>query len=317
MCVDSHLVAGNKLTCILAARLIALGCLLPRLISEIGGCCKYRHCTTRDPESSSLLAFVPEYTRSSPTSDDFYSFLLKARALTLSTSLSRLSSLSLPPQCLVGFPLSLSLSNEQEIDPSMAARRNTVDRMLELSTVLETSNEEQEEEKGKQQPASFEDILIGGLESLTNIFDDVYLLKNFGIIGETNFVYRHLNKGGLGSKLWLATLVLSLRKSLGQLFRLARARHMLQKERRSTPHKCSETFAKIIADKFTQKIGQLDRQIKDVLLDVLQNLAYLLVVAVDVFKLKLPHRWRRLLEWVSSLVTVSRFFFAGFSTIAV
>lgn len=199
----------------------------------------------------------------------------------------------------------------------MAARRNTVDRMLELSTVLETSNEDQEEEKGKRQPASFEDILIGGLESLTNIFDDVYLLKNFGIIGETNFVYRHLNKGGLGSKLWLATLVLSLRKSLGQLFRLARARHMLQKERRSTPHKCSETFAKIIADKFTQKIGQLDRQIKDVLLDVLQNLAYLLVVAVDVFKLKLPHRWRRLLEWVSSLVTVSRFFFAGFSTIAV
>lgn len=92
---------------------------------------------------------------------------------------------------------------------------------------------------------------------------------------------------------------------------------MLQKERRSTPHKCSKTFAKIIADKFTQKIGQLDRQIKDVLLDVLQNLAYLLVVAVDVFKLKLPHRWRRLLEWVSSLVTVSRFFFTGFSTIAV
>lgn len=160
----------------------------------------------------------------------------------------------------------------------------------------------------------FEDSLIAGLESVCSFFDNVYFAKSLGIISDQNFLYRHLNKGDWGSKLWFVTLLLSIRRCLRQLFRILRDRVNLKKECKSMANDEKGLVNDVLREKLSSLMQKSTLMIKSVLFELLQNVLYLIIVAVDVFKLKIPGKWRRVLEPVSNFVTVVRLFTVGSSS---
>lgn len=159
---------------------------------------------------------------------------------------------------------------------------------------------------GERQLHWFEDSLINGLESVCGFFDNVYLAKSLGIISEENFLYKHLNKGDWGSKLWFVTLVLSIRRCLRQLFRILRNRAKLKKELRSIDNNEKGLVNDVLKEKLSAMLQRSSLMIKAVMFELLQNILYLIIVAVDMFKIRLPRKWRRVLEPISNFVTVFR-----------
>ncbi|QLL31165.1 hypothetical protein HG536_0B00260 [Torulaspora globosa] len=160
----------------------------------------------------------------------------------------------------------------------------------------------------------FEDSLITGLESVCSFFDNVYFAKSLGIITEQNVLYRHLNKGDWGSKLWFVTLVLSIRRCLRQLFRILQDRVKLKKELKSMGKSETGLVKDVLKEKLSTMLQKSSLMIKAIMFEVLQNTLYLIIVAVDVFKIRLPRRWRRVLEPISNFVTVLRLVAFGTSS---
>ena len=64
-----------------------------------------------------------------------------------------------------------------------------------------------------------------------------------------------------------------------------------------------------MSDKIALKIKDVNRRLILVALEIMQNIAYLIIVAADVFTLNLVERWKNLLEKCSSLLTVLKFLF--------
>ncbi|SCU98730.1 LAME_0G00342g1_1 [Lachancea meyersii CBS 8951] len=156
-----------------------------------------------------------------------------------------------------------------------------------------------------------ESIAISGLESFTGLFDDIHLLKSFGIIGEQNVIYKKINKGGLCSKVWLVSLVLSSRKNLSEIFQLAVSRSKLRKEEIHFAKCAPNSVRKVLGEKISLKIQEIDRRLRLAVLELLQNFAYLILAAVDVFKIRIGEKWKRLLERISGLFTILKFLFSS------
>lgn len=156
---------------------------------------------------------------------------------------------------------------------------------------------------------AIENFCISGMESVAGLFDDIHLLKSFGIISESNYVYRKLNKSGFCSKVWLLSLVLSTRKCIRDLNNLWMSRSRLRKEEVHFTMHSSNSLRRALSDKIALKIKDVNRRLILVALEIMQNIAYLIIVAADVFTLNLVERWKNLLEKCSSLLTVLKFLF--------
>lgn len=165
----------------------------------------------------------------------------------------------------------------------------------------------------KDKHATFEDTLIGSLESICSIFDNVYFAKSLGIISEKNVLYRHLNKGNWGSKLWLITLLLSARKSFSKLVRNMKTRVRLKKEIQELHTTDKVLISEVLREKYKTALSMCNSQVKDIVFELLQTVAYLVIVIIDVCKIKLSKKWRSLLEPLANIITIVRFFTAGSS----
>lgn len=165
----------------------------------------------------------------------------------------------------------------------------------------------------KKKHTTFEDTLIGSLESICSIFDNVYFAKSLGIISERNVLYRHLNKGNWGSKLWLVTLLLSARKSFSNLIRNMKIREKLKKEIQEL-HKTNKVLiSEVLREKYMTALSMCNSQVKDIVFELLQTIAYLVIVIIDVCKINLSKKWRSLLEPLANIITIVRFFTGGSS----
>lgn len=154
---------------------------------------------------------------------------------------------------------------------------------------------------------SLEDWLIDSLTSISSFFDDLYLLRSFGIISDSNYLYRKLNKGDIGSKIWLTSLILSIRRTLTQLYKSVRLKFRLREESQNIASAYSPGFRRLLREKICAESTQINRRIKLLCMDLLQDLLYMVVVSLDVFKINLSSRSRKLLEYFSSAATVIKF----------
>ncbi|QEU60305.1 Pex34 [Kluyveromyces lactis] len=154
---------------------------------------------------------------------------------------------------------------------------------------------------------SLEDLLIDSLTSVSSFFDDLYLLRSFGIISDTNFLYQKLNKGDIGSKVWLVSLLLSIRRSLTQLYKLIRLKLKLRKECMNIASTYSPGFKKLVKEKILAESNQLSLKIRSLCMDLLQDLLYMIIVSIDIFKINLSLKFKRALELISSAATVLKF----------
>lgn len=168
--------------------------------------------------------------------------------------------------------------------------------------------------RGGRPQLPFEDTLIAGLESLCSLFDNVYFAKSLGIISDQNFLYRHLNKGDWGSRLWFVTLLLSIRRCLSQLFRILQEKGRLRREFEILNSKENGLVNDVLKEKLSNLIQKSALMIRSLVFDLIQNVLYLVIVTVDVFKFKLPQKWRQILEPLSSFITFFRLFAVGPST---
>ncbi|CAR29068.1 hypothetical protein ZYGR_0Y00140 [Zygosaccharomyces rouxii] len=165
---------------------------------------------------------------------------------------------------------------------------------------------------------TFEDTLIAGLESICGLFDNVYLLKTLGIISEDNLLYRRLNKGEWGSKLWFVTLLLSARKSFSRLLKIMKAKSKLKEEMKELRTEGDEDLVKqVLRNKFTDALKKCSIIIKDVVLELLQTLAYLAIVVIEVFKINVSQKVIKILEPLSHFIAVIRIFTTGYTTLTV
>lgn len=177
----------------------------------------------------------------------------------------------------------------------------------EFSTNSEYDGRADEDSRGKKRQ-SYEDRFIGILESVCSMFDNVYLARSLGIISDKNILYRYLNKGDWGSKLWFVTLILSARKSMRQLFRTIRAKRALQCEIESTKLNSRSLVNDVLYEKLNDNLNKCASVIKDAMFDLLQTLVYLKIVVIDLFKIAVPKKWKRILEPLSNFITLTRFF---------
>ncbi|CCD22179.1 uncharacterized protein NDAI_0A00190 [Naumovozyma dairenensis CBS 421] len=159
---------------------------------------------------------------------------------------------------------------------------------------------------------TMEDSIIGGLEYICNIFDNVYLLKSLGIISENNLLYRNLNKGNFGSKIWFVTLILTTRKLVHQLIRAVKARIRLVKERKNSKRitRNENLVSSVLHEKLDIGIKKCSSMIMDLLLELFQTLVYLFLVSINIFKLKFSDKMVYVLEHLSNLLVLIRMFSA-------
>ncbi|CCF57665.1 hypothetical protein KAFR_0D00190 [Kazachstania africana CBS 2517] len=161
---------------------------------------------------------------------------------------------------------------------------------------------------------TLEDILIDKLEGICTVFDNIYFLKNLGVIKEDNFIYKKLNKGNLGSKIWLVSLILSIRRCFKNLTHMYRTRRKYVTELSIVSKKRNQSSENglvngILKDKLLQSLQKCNSIIRDLLLEFLQVLLYLIIVIIEVFKVKSLERYVkgiRNLEILSNLITVTR-----------
>ncbi|SCV02815.1 LANO_0G00408g1_1 [Lachancea nothofagi CBS 11611] len=185
----------------------------------------------------------------------------------------------------------------------MATEPNVLPHIFRTSKIFDDVDASTQSELDK----SIESRVISGLESVAGLFDDVHLLRSLGIIGENNYFYRKLNKGGVCSKVWLVSLVLSLRKYFADIFQLAVSRSRLKKEEQHFKHCASSPLRKVLCEKISLKIQEIDKRLRLTTLELLQTVAYLLLVVVDVFAIKLSEKWKRILDRSSGFFTVLKF----------
>lgn len=133
----------------------------------------------------------------------------------------------------------------------MSLEEKFFDSLLDMNDLHSAMDESDEK---KNQRVSWEDFLIDGLESLTSLFDNIYILRSFGIISESNVLYQKLNRGDFGSKLWFISSLLSTRKSLSQLIVLGRSRYKLLKEYRQLMACCTNSLRKTLITKIRQSL---------------------------------------------------------------
>ncbi|QLG70088.1 hypothetical protein HG535_0A00280 [Zygotorulaspora mrakii] len=185
---------------------------------------------------------------------------------------------------------------------------NMQNSVIVSNTDPDCRNDSADENKGSSEPATFEDTVINILESACNVFDNIYFAKSLGIISDKNFLYRHLNNGEWGSKLWLITLILSARKLLRQLFKTMKARSALKSEIKITQLNSKSLINDVLTEKLRESLDKCSALIRDKLFDLFQTFIYFIIASISLFKIAVPRKWKRVLEPLSNFVTLMRFF---------
>ncbi|CCH58290.1 hypothetical protein TBLA_0A04970 [Henningerozyma blattae CBS 6284] len=166
------------------------------------------------------------------------------------------------------------------------------------------------------------DILYG-LESICSVFDNIYFLRSIGLISDTNLFYRLLNRSELGSKIWLITLVLNIRKDTLELLKLLKLKTKISDELEFQLTKLkmekignySKDVTLIIKDKLQNSLKIINNSIKDRIFDLIQNLIYLLILLINIggHYYKSLQRFKHILEIISNMLIVSRVFSTNFN----
>ncbi|SMN20098.1 similar to Zygosaccharomyces rouxii ZYRO0F18370g hypothetical protein [Maudiozyma saulgeensis] len=150
---------------------------------------------------------------------------------------------------------------------------------------------------------NLEDIIVHSFESICALFDNIYFLKNIGIINENNFLYKKLNKSQIGSKIWLITLILSLRKSYKKLKKTIFARIQYKKELKK--------FNNYLNDKTQSNLNLLknyDKIIINTILDFFQDLFYMIIIIFDILKTSKYQKLKSWCEYSSYIISILRIF---------
>ncbi|CAB4253350.1 similar to Zygosaccharomyces rouxii ZYRO0F18370g hypothetical protein [Maudiozyma barnettii] len=160
---------------------------------------------------------------------------------------------------------------------------------------------------------NIEDIIVHSLETLCALFDNIYFLKNIGIISERNFMYKKLNKSQIGSKIWLITLILSLRKSYKKLKSTIIVRRQYKKE----IQKFNNINSGYLNDYYSNNKTHIDggRSIKDyeriiinTILDFFQDLFYMVIIIFDILKTSKYQKLKSWCEYSSYIINILRIF---------
>lgn len=172
----------------------------------------------------------------------------------------------------------------------------------------EINNTDSTDKKPKQNNISFEDICSNALETLCTLFDNLFFLKNIGIISEENKFYQKLNKSQFGSKIWLVSLLLSLRKSFKNILDSLKLRkkyyHEISKHKNINLNEKGQQIQKILSNNL--------RVILNHLLDFVQDFLYMIIIIIDILKQNQKLlRWKRWCEYSSNIINVLRIFTAN------
>lgn len=181
------------------------------------------------------------------------------------------------------------------------------EKLLDATKKIKSLLPEKEVQEEEKTSISIEDWLIDSLTSLSSFFDDLYLLRSFGIISDNNILYNKLNKGDLGSKVWLVSLILSVRRSLTHLMKLIKLKWRLRKEDANIAHTYCPGFRKLLKERIAVEGDIIRSKIRSLFMDLIQDLLYMLIVMIDIFKVNLSKRLRSILEFISSAATVLKF----------
>ncbi|KAH3899535.1 uncharacterized protein SCODWIG_00649 [Saccharomycodes ludwigii] len=156
---------------------------------------------------------------------------------------------------------------------------------------------------------TLEDSIINFLEGLTNIFDQIYFLKTIGILKEQSFLYRKVYKSQATLKLWLISLILTLRKNLSKLVNLLRLRFRLTNEFNKYIQKQQDGNLNVLLnEKLAKQLKLITKHIKIFLWDLLETLSYLILVIIDLFNPTfLRPGFKTFFERLTTFISVSRF----------
>lgn len=139
---------------------------------------------------------------------------------------------------------------------------------------------------------SWEESVGGAVETLCSLFDNVYMLRSLGVLPQDGWLLRTIDKGHAGSKLWLVSLVLALRRALRQLVSVWRLKSQCQRELRRRARALVADSA--VTEKLVRKVKECNGRLRDALLDLAQNTLYIVVVLYDICGWR---RLRRLKVW--------------------
>lgn len=162
------------------------------------------------------------------------------------------------------------------------------------------------------QGKNIESALISGLETIAGIFDDLQLLRSFGVIGENNVFYQKLNKSGFCSKAWLVSLTLSSRRNASDIINLAISRSRLKREQAEFMRRPVNPVRKVLNAKVTARIQEINQKLILVALELIQNIGYLTLVAADVLAFGLTEKWKDCWKEFQAYSRLQGFYFQDF-----
>lgn len=165
---------------------------------------------------------------------------------------------------------------------------------------------------------SIENVLVNSINTISNIFDYLYFFRSIGLIKDTNFLYRNLNKGHWGSKFWSLSLIFAIKKSVNNYWKLFKYKVKLNfyiQNFDSIKNQSASPVNGIILNKLKLKLNKINSLLFEQIFEILQNLLYFIISILDILKnvtvFNIPKdKWehfRHLVETVSNLLTVFRF----------
>ncbi|EDO18943.1 hypothetical protein Kpol_2002p13 [Vanderwaltozyma polyspora DSM 70294] len=155
----------------------------------------------------------------------------------------------------------------------------------------------------------WEDIVLDGLEGICSLFDSIYFIKTLGIITDKSFLYRKIIQNNFSLKLWLATLLLIIKKLVVKLFQNYKILRFLKIELKqhinnNNNNNKNNHINSILLEKLNKKINQHYNFIKLNLLDLIQNLLYCAIVIIELLKLKISKKSKFILELLANSITI-------------
>ena len=165
---------------------------------------------------------------------------------------------------------------------------------------------------------SIENVLVSSINTISNIFDYLYFFRSIGLIKDSNFLYRNVNKGHWGSKFWSLSLVFAIKKSINNCWKLFKYKVKLNfyiQNFDAIKNQSHSPLNGIILNKLKLRLNKIHSLLFEQIFEVLQNLLYFIISILDILK-NVPtfnvskDKWehfKHLMETVSNFLTIFRF----------
>jgi len=148
------------------------------------------------------------------------------------------------------------------------------------------------------------DFLVNGLETLTSLMDNVYLITKFGIGTNSKWLSR---VGKNASKVWFVTLLLSIRKIIKDMIRLFKLKRQVWEQiKLCRSEQYRNHLAKLILVKYETKINEIQGEIFGNVLELIGSLNDLFFVSIEVFKLRVPRWIEKFIGFISAVMMIYR-----------